>query len=136
MIKKANPVRPWMLKKEFLILFFALKDNRTGVLPKLVALGAILYLISPIDLIPDFIPVAGWLDDIVIVPLLLNLSIRLLPAEVRQESVANASRHQKKIVWAIILIFLLIVGLITGTVWLLWHSFTTHAVATSPGVKL
>jgi uncharacterized membrane protein YkvA (DUF1232 family) len=125
MIKKANPVRPWMLKKEFLILFFALKDSRTGALPKLVALGALIYLISPIDLIPDFIPVAGWLDDLIIVPLLLNLSIRLLPAGVRQDSMANASRHQKKIVWAIILIFLLIVGIITGTVWLIWHSYHT-----------
>jgi uncharacterized membrane protein YkvA (DUF1232 family) len=128
MIKKANSVRPWMLKKEFLILFFALKDKRTGALPKLVALGALIYLISPIDLIPDFIPVAGWLDDIVVVPMLLNLAIKLLPADVLQEGIANAARRQKKMIWIIILIFLLIVGMITGTVWLLWHYFSTPAV--------
>ena len=129
MLKKVHPIRPWMLKKEFLILFFALKDRRTGPLPKLVALGALIYLISPIDLIPDFIPVAGWLDDLVIVPLLLNLSINLLPAAVRQESIANAARHQKKIVWAIILIILFIVAMITGIVWLIWHHYKTPVLA-------
>jgi uncharacterized membrane protein YkvA (DUF1232 family) len=83
MIKKSGAIRPWMLKKEFIVLFFALKDSRTSWPPKLITLAAILYLISPIDLIPDFIPVVGYLDDLVIVPLLINLAIYLLPPVVR-----------------------------------------------------
>lgn len=86
-----------MLKKEFIVLFFALKDNRTGWLPKLVTLVAILYLLSPVDIIPDFIPVLGYLDDLVIVPLLINLAIYLLPKPVLEESMLKAGRQQKKI---------------------------------------
>ncbi len=117
MIKKSKSVRPWMLKKEFLILFFALKDKRTGFLPKFITLAAFLYLISPIDIIPDFIPVVGYLDDLVIVPLLINMAIRLLPASVREESVIKGSHQQKKITWIVVLIVLLIAAIAAGSIW-------------------
>jgi uncharacterized membrane protein YkvA (DUF1232 family) len=110
-----------MLKKEFLILFFAFKDKRTGFLPKFITLAAFLYLISPIDIIPDFIPVVGYLDDLVIVPLLINTAIRWLPASVREESIIKAGRRQKKITWLIILIVLLMVGLVAGSIWVFRH---------------
>jgi uncharacterized membrane protein YkvA (DUF1232 family) len=122
MIKKSNPIRPWMLRKEFIILFFALKDNRTGWLPKLITVTAVFYLISPIDIIPDFIPVFGYLDDLVIVPLLVNLAIHLLPASVREESVLKAAQQQKKFIWIMILIALLIGCMLAGTIWLFWHN--------------
>jgi uncharacterized membrane protein YkvA (DUF1232 family) len=122
MIKKSNPIRPWMLRKEIIILFFALKDNRTGWLPKLITVTAVFYLISPIDIIPDFIPVFGYLDDLVIVPLLVNLAIHLLPASVREESVLKAAQQQKKFIWIMILIALLIGCMLAGTIWLFWHN--------------
>jgi uncharacterized membrane protein YkvA (DUF1232 family) len=117
MVRMSKSVRPWMLKKEFLILFFALKDKRTGFLPKFITLAAFLYLISPIDIIPDFIPVVGYLDDLVIVPLLINLAIRLLPASVREESLIKAGRQQKKFTWIMILIVVLIVAMLVGSIW-------------------
>ncbi len=122
MIKKSKSIRPWMLKKEFLILFFALKDKRTGFLPKFITLAAFLYLISPIDIIPDFIPVVGYLDDLVIVPLLINMAVRLLPASVREESIIKAGRQQKKIAWAMILIVLLIAAMVAGSIWVFRRS--------------
>ncbi len=122
MIKRSNPIRPWMFKKEFLVLFFALKDNRTGWPPKLITGAAVLYLLSPIDIIPDFIPVLGYLDDLVIVPLLVNLAIYLLPGVVLEESMLKASRQQKKFIWVTILIVLLIVSLFAGLIWLIGHA--------------
>ncbi len=111
-----------MLKKEFIVLFFALKDNRTGWLPKLIILVAILYLLSPIDIIPDFIPVLGYLDDLVIVPLLINLAINLLPKPVLEESMLKAGRQKKKLVLIMILVVLLIGCLFAGSIWLFWHN--------------
>jgi len=112
-----------MLRKEFIILFFALKDNRTGWLPKIITAAAILYLFSPIDIIPDFIPVVGYLDDLLIVPLLANLAINLLPASVREESLLKATQHQKKFIWIMVLIVLLIATLLAGTIWVFWRSY-------------
>ena len=82
MIKRPKP-RSWMLKKEIIILYYALRDKRTTVAAKLPAILSIIYLLSPVDLIPDFIPFFGYVDDIIIVPLLLNLAVRLLPLDVR-----------------------------------------------------
>ena len=119
MIVKRPKIRPWMLRKEILILYYGLRDKRTTGLAKLPAIISIIYLISPIDLIPDFIPFFGYLDDIIIVPLLLNLSVRLLPAEVREVSILKASRNQKKFKLLIFLIITLLIGLLAGIFFLI-----------------
>ena len=105
---RSQQIRPWMLKKELLVLYYGVRDTRTGIWPKLVTLLSFFYLASPIDLIPDFIPFFGWLDDLIIVPLLLNLAIRLLPVKVREESLSKASGSLKKfrILTAIIVVLL------------------------------
>jgi len=114
-------LRPWMLKREIIVLYYGLKDKRTSGVPKMTALLAIIYLLSPIDLIPDFIPFFGYIDDIVIVPLLLNLAIRLLPRQVREESLIKASRSHKKLQGFFILIVVLLLGLIIGLFFLMRH---------------
>jgi uncharacterized membrane protein YkvA (DUF1232 family) len=119
MIVKRPKIRPWMLKKEILILFFGLRDSRTTLLAKLPAILSIIYLISPIDLIPDFIPFFGYIDDIVIVPLLLNVAIKLLPADVREESIVKANRHQVKFKLIITLLIILVIALLFGLFFLL-----------------
>ncbi len=112
-IKSAN-IRPWMFKKEIITLYFGLRDKRTTVIAKLPVIVSIIYLLSPIDLIPDFIPFFGYLDDFIVISLLLNLSIRLLPAEVREESLLKASKHQKKLQLIFFLIIIFFIFLLVG----------------------
>jgi uncharacterized membrane protein YkvA (DUF1232 family) len=119
MILKRPKIRPWMLKKEILILFFGLRDSRTTLLAKLPAILSIIYLLSPIDLIPDFIPFFGYIDDIVVVPLLLNLAIKLLPADVREESIAKANRNQIKFKWIITLLIIFVIAILVGMFFLI-----------------
>lgn len=78
------------LKRQTLVVYFAARDPRTPWLARLLALGIAAYALSPIDLIPDFIPVLGYLDDLVIVPLGLMLVLRLIPADVLASSQAKA----------------------------------------------
>lgn len=70
-------------------LFFALLDRRTPWKARLVALAVLFYAVWPFDLIPDFIPWIGWLDDLIIVPLGLWLAYRLIPDHI----IADARRR-------------------------------------------
>ena len=69
------------LKKETIAVYIAAKDPRTPWYAKAVAVCTVAYALSPIDLIPDFIPILGYLDDIILVPAGIALAIRLIPAE-------------------------------------------------------
>ena len=73
------------LKKEINIYRLVLKDKRTPLIPKLLLFLAIGYLLFPFDIIPDFIPVIGQFDDIIIVPLLFNAALRLIPDNIIKE---------------------------------------------------
>jgi len=77
-------------------------DQRTPFFAKLPALAALVYIVSPVDFIPDFIPFAGYIDDLLIAPLLLNLSIKMLPSQVLATSQVKAKRKNIKLVIAII----------------------------------
>lgn len=69
------------LKSDIPAIFLALKDKETPVSAKILAAITIAYTLSPIDLIPDFIPVLGYLDDVLILPALSALTIKLIPKE-------------------------------------------------------
>lgn len=71
------------------VIFLCLKDRRTPLRAKLMAGLTIAYALSPIDLIPDFIPVFGYLDDLILVPAMIGLTISLIPDSLLQE-------HQKE----------------------------------------
>ena len=79
------------LRRDTLALYLAARDPRTPWYAKLVAGVVVAYALSPIDLIPDFIPVLGLLDDLVIVPAGLVLAIRLTPPDVLADSRARAT---------------------------------------------
>ena len=115
--------RPWMLKKEIMVLYYALQDKRTSLIAKIPAVLSVIYLFSPIDWIPDFIPFFGYIDDIVVVPLLLNLAIRLLPREVREESLTKASKNKKKFLLATVLALLIIISALMGIFFLIRNLF-------------
>jgi uncharacterized membrane protein YkvA (DUF1232 family) len=68
-------------RKELILAWAILRDARTPASAKLATIAAILYVLSPIDLVPDVIPILGWLDDGIVAMLLLKLAQRLLPAE-------------------------------------------------------
>ncbi|MGN1108757.1 MAG: YkvA family protein [Oscillospiraceae bacterium] len=72
------------LKSEIPAVYLALKDKQTPLPAKILAGITVGYALSPIDLIPDFIPVLGYLDDLLILPALAALTIRLIPQEVME----------------------------------------------------
>ena len=79
------------LKQQTLVVYFAARDPRTPWLVRVFALFIAAYALSPIDLIPDFIPILGYLDDLVIVPLGLMLVLRRVPHEVMLDARAKAA---------------------------------------------
>jgi uncharacterized membrane protein YkvA (DUF1232 family) len=80
-------LRQWAraLKSNITLLWLAARDPRTPFVAKLLAGCVAAYALSPIDLIPDFIPVVGLLDDLLLVPAGIWLALRLLPADLRAE---------------------------------------------------
>ena len=70
------------LKQDIPTVFLSLKDQDMPLLAKVLAMITIVYALSPIDLIPDIIPVLGYLDDIIILPFLLAMTIKLIPKNV------------------------------------------------------
>ena len=88
------------LKKETYALIFACQDSRVPWYVKLLASCAVAYAISPIDLIPDFIPVLGLLDDLILLPVAIVLILKLIPTDVmddcrRQAKTAMQSPQNK-----------------------------------------
>ena len=80
-------IRQWAkrLKTEIQALYLACRDPRVPWFAKASAIFVVAYALSPIDLIPDFVPMFGYLDDLVIVPLGILLARRLIPADVMEE---------------------------------------------------
>ena len=112
--------RAKQLKTDIPALFLALGDRRTPWYAKAVAAITVAYALSPIDLIPDFIPLLGYLDDLIILPALVALTCKLLPADIFADCRERAGDMWKDgkpkrwyyaipilIVWALIL-FLII----------------------------
>ncbi|WP_018628970.1 YkvA family protein [Niabella aurantiaca] len=82
-------------RREIVPVYYALHDKRTPMLAKLLAGLTVIYLLSPVDLIPDFIPVLGLLDDLIIVPLLISATLKLIPPPVIEEIRAKIDMKQK-----------------------------------------
>lgn len=84
----APRIRAWArrIKRDSLTLWFAYRDPRTPLAVKLLCVFVVAYALSPIDLIPDFIPVLGYVDDALLLPGLIWLAVRLLPPRVVDDS--------------------------------------------------
>ena len=85
------------IKRDVVALWLAARDPRVPWLAKAVAAAVAAYALSPIDLIPDFIPVLGYLDDAVLVPLGILLAVRLIPAPVMADLRAKASAQDRPV---------------------------------------
>lgn len=83
-----------VFRTELATLWYAFRHPETPWHLKAAMVAVVVYVLSPIDLIPDFIPVLGWMDDLILVPLAVGLIVRLLPLEVRAKPVrAGVRRH-------------------------------------------
>lgn len=82
--------RAGRLKSETYALYLAYRDPRTPWYARLLAAAVVAYAASPIDLIPDFIPVLGYLDDAILIPVGIALALRMIPAAVMADSRARA----------------------------------------------
>ena len=109
------------LKTDVPAVFFALKEKRTPWYAKILAAAIVVYALSPIDLIPDFIPVLGYLDDLIILPLLIAWCVKCIPNEVfedcrrRAESAWGGGKPQKwyyaipfVLIWAAVIALIVI----------------------------
>ncbi len=112
------------LKSDIPAVFLALKHKYTPIFAKITAAFTVCYALSPIDLIPDFIPVLGYLDDCILLPALIALTIKLIPKDVwalcRQES-ENMWKNGKQKKWycaiPIVAVWAVIIWLIVKAVW-------------------
>lgn len=107
------------LKQEVPAVFIALKKKETPIIAKIFAALTVGYALSPIDLIPDFKPVLGYLDDVILLPLLVSLTLKFIPKDIWEQSKTESeglweNGKPKKWYYAIpiVLIWLLIIWLI------------------------
>ncbi|MEL3971048.1 YkvA family protein [Rossellomorea oryzaecorticis] len=84
------------LKQQILVLYLAYKDDRVPWYAKIFTACVVGYALSPIDLIPDFIPVLGYIDDVILVPLGIMIALKMIPREVIAECEIKAEEMMKK----------------------------------------
>ncbi len=105
-------MRAKALKTEVYALMIAYRDPRTPWLARALALLVVAYALSPIDLIPDFIPLLGYLDDLILLPLGITLAVRLIPPTVMNDARETATKFQGRLLgW--------MGALIVGALWLI-----------------
>ena len=94
----SDKLKTWAkrIKRDGITLWFARKHPRTPWYAKALGVFVVAYALSPIDLIPDFIPVLGYVDDVLLLPGLIWLAIRLLPTEVLAECRAQADEWMQE----------------------------------------
>ena len=116
-------LRGWArrLKQEVVAVYLAARDRRTPWCAKMFAAATAAYALSPIDLIPDFIPVLGYLDDVILVPAGIWLTVRLIPVDLMMEyrSLAAAIAIRPTSRFAAAVIVTIWIGTIAAAGWLM-----------------
>lgn len=135
-----------LLKIEGYTLVYAYRHEQTPWYAKLLIVLTLGYLLSPIDLIPDFIPILGYLDDLIIVPILILLSIKLIPnailiecREKAQEQINTAGKQKKTAWWCAVLIVLFYVTMAYFMVYWIkskWFSTKNIVPTQNPSIGL
>ena len=113
-----------LLKREAFVLYFAYKDQRVPWYAKLFAICVVAYAFSPIDLIPDFIPILGLLDDILLVPLGIWIALKLIPDDVIRDCREKAQEllaKGKPKNWVMGVLFI-VIWILLG-IWLSWYLY-------------
>lgn len=112
------------IKRDGVTLWFARKHPATPLLAKALAVFVVAYALSPIDLIPDFIPVLGYLDDVILLPILIWLTVRLIPEQVMTECriqadnwLTNQGAKPRSYVGAVVIVVLWIAAAVAAAWW-------------------
>jgi uncharacterized membrane protein YkvA (DUF1232 family) len=123
-MRTGTRLRHWAqtLKRDIVALSIAARDARVPWYAKAAALAVAAYALSPIDLIPDFIPVLGYLDEVIVLPILLFLVIKMIPAPLMAEFRSEAQRRAERPVsragaLAIVAIWIAALG---AAIWAFW----------------
>lgn len=118
-----NKIKAWAkkLKRNIFVLYLAYKDERVPWYAKLFTACVVAYAFSPIDLIPDFIPVLGYLDDVIIIPLGIMFALKMIPNEVLSACEVKAEEMMKNgkpknwvagsfiiLIWSILIFWIMI----------------------------
>ena len=116
------------IKRDGVMLWFACRDPRTPRWLKVLAFFVVAYALSPIDLVPDFIPVLGFVDDVLLLPVLIWFIVRQLPEQIVQDCRQQADdwmneRQAKPVSQAG---FVLVLLAWSAAAWGLWRYFTQH----------
>ena len=116
-------IKAWAknLKRQIFILSFAYRDERVPWYVKLFTACIVAYAFSPIDLIPDFIPILGYLDDVIILPLGIMFALKMIPQEVRLDCEVKANEMMENgkprnwivgsliiLIWSVIILWILL----------------------------
>lgn len=128
----SNRLRAWAkrVKRDGVTLWFAGKNSRTPWYAKALGVLVVAYALSPIDLIPDFIPLLGYVDDVLLLPGLIWLTIRLLPPDVLAQCrsqadewmASNSGKPTSKAGAALIVLIWVLVSWWTWLWWRAWRS--------------
>jgi uncharacterized membrane protein YkvA (DUF1232 family) len=108
------------LKQHTLTVYFAARDPRTPLVVRALAMLVAAYALSPIDFIPDFIPVIGYLDDLVFIPLGVALVVRLTPPEVLESARVQAQQTANKPISYTAAVFFVALWLIAAWIVVSW----------------
>ena len=116
-------IKAWAknLKRQIFILYFAYRDARVPWYAKVFTACVVAYAFSPIDLIPDFIPILGYLDDVIIVPLGVMFALKMIPKDVLLDCEIKANEMMKNgkrknwivgslivLIWSVIILWLIL----------------------------
>jgi len=114
------------LKRLALTVYFAARDPRTPLPVRMLAVCVAAYAFSPIDLIPDFIPVLGYLDDLVLIPLGVALVVKLVPTEVMQSAQARAAEAVERPTSRVAAVCIVVIWLALSVVFVQWIVHATR----------
>lgn len=120
---RMEPLRIWArkLKRDVMALWLAARDRRVPWYAKALAGTVAAYALSPVDLIPDFIPILGYLDDLLLVPLGIMAAVRLIPEPVMADLRAKAAAHSAPVSGAgLVTVVMIWLTAITLTAWSIW----------------
>jgi uncharacterized membrane protein YkvA (DUF1232 family) len=116
--------RAWELKRELSALSVAMRDPRTPWHAKALIALVLAYALSPIDLIPDFIPVFGYLDDILIVPVGIALAMKMIPTDVINEARNSVMQNRaKSSLLGMLGMVVIILVWILAAAWIIWQLY-------------